>query len=103
MKGFRIYLTLEGRDILSRDVTFDESIMYSTKSIKTSNLGKEQENLLQTNRVLEVHQSTIADLPRVQFINDDAENLASGTHEPEVTPTSHSLGKKVEQSNQGFI
>ena len=52
MKGFRIYLTLEGRDILSRDVTFDESIMYSTKSIKTSNLGKEQENLLQTNRVL---------------------------------------------------
>ena len=38
-KGCRSYSPLEGRFILSRDVTFDESNMYSSKSTKTSDLG----------------------------------------------------------------
>ena len=40
---------------MSRNVTFDESTMYSKKSTKSSDLGKERENLLQTDGVLEVH------------------------------------------------
>ena len=55
VKGFRIYSPSKGRVILSRDVTSDESTMYSKKSTKSPNLGKEGENLLQTNEVLEVH------------------------------------------------
>ena len=54
-------------------------------------------------RVLEVHQSTIVDLPRVQFINDDVEVPVSGTPEPEVTPTSPNSGEEVEQSNKRAI
>ena len=45
---------------------------------------KEGKNLLQTNGVLEVHQSSIADLTRVQFIDDDDEVPMPGTPEPEV-------------------
>ena len=68
VKGFRIYLPSEGGIILSRDVTFDESTMYSKKSSKSSNLGKEGENLLHTVGVLEVHQSSIDDLPRCNLL-----------------------------------
>ena len=50
--------------------------------------------------MLEVHQSTIADLPRVQFIDEDAEVPMSGTLEIEVTSTSPNSGEEVEQSNQ---
>ena len=57
--------------------------MYSKKNSESSDLGKEGETLLQTDGVLELHQSSIADLPRVQFIDDDAEVPVSGTPEPE--------------------
>ena len=66
VKGFRIYSRSEGRFNLSREVTFNESTIYSKKSLESSDLGKEGEYLLQTDGVLEVHQSSIAD--RVQFI-----------------------------------
>ena len=33
VKGFRIYSPSEGRVILSRDVTFDESTMYSIRAL----------------------------------------------------------------------
>ena len=56
VKGFRIYSPSEHWVILSRDVTFDESTMYSKKSSESSDLGKEGENLLQIDGVLEVHQ-----------------------------------------------
>ena len=56
VKGFRSYSPSEGRVILSRDVTFDESTMYSKKSTKTSDLWKKGEILLQTDEVLMVHQ-----------------------------------------------
>jgi hypothetical protein len=36
VKGFRIYSPSKGRLILSRDVTLDESTMYSMKSLKSS-------------------------------------------------------------------
>ena len=101
VKGFRIYSPSEHRVILSRDVTFDESTMYSKKSSESSNLGQEGENLLQTDGVLEVHQSSIADLPRVQFIDDDAEVPVPSTPEPEVVKSSPNSGEEVEQSNQG--
>ena len=40
VKGFRIYSPLEGRVILSGDVTFDESTLYSNKSTEPFDLGK---------------------------------------------------------------
>ena len=98
VKGFRIYSPSECRVILSRDVTFDESTMYSKKSSESFDLGKEGENLLQTNGVLEVHQSSIADSPQVQFI-DDVEVPMPSTPEPEVVSSSHNSGEEVEQSN----
>ena len=102
VKGFKIYSPLEGRVILSRDVTFDESTMYSKKSTESPELGKEGENLLQIDVVLEVHQSSIVDLPLEQFIDDDAEVPVSSTPEPEVVPSSPNSGEEVEQSNQGL-
>ena len=99
VKWFKIYSPSEGRVILSRDVTFDESTMYSKKSSGSSDLRKEGENLLQTDGVLEVHQSSIADLLRVQFI-DDAEVAVPNTPEPEVVPSPPNSGEEVEQSNQ---
>ena len=59
--------------------------MYSIKNTKTAHLGREVENLLKTERVLEV-QSTIADIPRIQFLVDDVEVLVPDTLEPKVTP-----------------
>ena len=71
VKGFCFYSPSKGQVILNRGVTFDESTMYSKKSMKPSDLGKKRETLLQTNGVLEVHLSNIVDLPRIQFIDDD--------------------------------
>ena len=67
-EGFRIYSLSGGRIIFSRDVTFNESTMYSKKNTKTSNLRRIAENLLETDRLLEVHQPTIVDLPRVNLL-----------------------------------
>ena len=75
--------------------------MYSKKSTETSNSGKKGEILFQIDGVLKVHQSTVADSPRIQFIDDDAEVPVPGTLELEVTPTSPNSGEELEQSNQG--
>ena len=73
--------------------------MYSKKSLESSDLRKEGKNLLQTDRVLEVHQTFIADLPRVQFIDDDTDVSVPGTPEPEVVSSSPNSGEEVKQSN----
>lgn len=56
VKGFMIYSFSESQVILSRDVRFNEGTMYLVKSTKTLDLGSDGEIVLQTNRVLKVHQ-----------------------------------------------
>ena len=51
-----IYSPSEGRVILSNDVTFNKGTMYLVKSIETLDSGNEGENVLQTDKVLKVHQ-----------------------------------------------
>lgn len=61
-KGFRIYSHLEDWVILNRDVTIDESTMYSLKSTKNTDLEKDRKNLQYSDSVLEVCSFIIANL-----------------------------------------